>query len=627
MTSWRTIALTLALLTVTPLVVSPLVAGLGPTAAAAPASASGRAVAVDAPAAVRCPAGTVVWRIEGVSRCLKPPASATKGTTPEAAALALVVAPPAVSKVGRKVVAPAPWIPASAWARLRAITVTQATKSVAAARSQLAQGLISPRSSETVSASMPTQQLGSGVTADGSMSATVSSGGGLELGLDVTIGKGRFALDFKPKITIKDPTIPTCPTIDGKLTVTQKFGWSTTVIARDGNKVLSASTQRGTITITSTGVVGEDARFSSATTTYTMSVGSYGRGSQVSATASVTYVTGRTGGPRSSASPVADATVRVSQASQAEQAAAERKVADGVAAALRASNNQAASTAVSIRDKMLDREPGWYALSQNKCVSAQFTPNLVGANPGDTGTTTGTFVMKSNGAKPQATWKKVSAARGSMTPAAAVSGPGADPRFSWTADRPDNVDTTVEVQYLVTSRAGRDQATFIGHASAGDLRITVTGRFTGENGEARGSVDTVTTFVVSPAPGEVGSNWDVAQAYDWDARNAGMYGKNGCSAALTAAVPFQTTEAGFNGAHKEADGYLVYLTPAIMLQGTVSGGPCGSAHPTMFAPTLAASPSMIVHVPSSGSVHVTGGQDIAGYPHTYDLTVSVAKVG
>lgn len=576
--------------------------------------------------AVRCPTGTVPWRIEGVTRCLKPPASATRGTTPESM-LALVVAPPPVAKVGRVVVQPAPWIPASAWTRLRAITVTQAKKSAAAARTRLTRGLLAPRASATVTASLPTQQLGPGVSAGGRMSVTASSGGGLEIGADVTIGKGRFALDLKPRLTIKDPQAPTCPTIDGRLTVTETFGWTTTAIARNGNKVLGASTQKGTITVKALGVVGSDARFARATTTVTLSAGSYGRGSQVSGTASLVYVMGRTGGPRASGSPAADATVRVSQASKAEQATAERQVADGIAAVLRSQNNQFASTAVTVRDKMLAREPGWYDISgRNKCVVAKFTPDGGEANPGETGTTTGTFAMKAGGGKPKATWQQVSASVGSMTPPTAASGPGADPRFSWTAGQPDNTDSTVDVQYIVTSPAGRDQATFIGRVATGDLRITVTGRFTGENGEARGSVDTVTSFVVSPAPGELGSNWDVAVAYDWDTRNAGMYGNNGCSAALGAAVPFATTPAGFNGAHKEPDGgYLVYLTPAIMLQGTVSGGPCGSPHPTTLVPTLAGGPSMIVKVPASGSVHVSGGQDVDGFPHTYDLTVSVAK--
>ncbi|MFN8164519.1 MAG: hypothetical protein U0R26_11990 [Solirubrobacterales bacterium] len=362
-------------------------------------------------------------------------------------------------------------------------------------------------------------------------------------------------------------------------------------------------------------------------------IGHYERGLQINTTISTVTTLGRNGGSQPGGVPKVEVRIRAAKASRGAEAAAEREAAAAIAAKLGAKLGDyfaggvvlASATGCSRRSRT-----GTSSATVSRPTSS---PRSATASQGETGTVTGTFVMKRRGAeaRPRA-WRQVAQSDGEMTPKHASSGPGSDPRFKWTAGRPDSspLHMTLDVQYEITSRAGRAQATLSAKAPpVGDLKVEVDGTFSGEDDRARASVDTETVIYATPGPGDdPGTNWQAREPYHWDARSPAMYGKGGCSAAVSGAsgADFVTyPPAGV--ATKVAGGYLVYLAPAIAVNGTVSGGSCGSPKPHTVFPTLFTAPGLTLKVNGTGPTRWSdSGTDPVGYPGGYDLTITITEL-
>lgn len=600
--------------------------------------ATGPLAADDADAKKRCRHGKIAWRIEGKVVCRKPPAT-SKRPASEASLIGQVVGPAPVQRVGRwRAIAQRP-MTARSWRATSALVTRVAESGVEQMQGGPAPRLdpaavraATARRAGSFSESIPARSVGDGVTVSGSASGSVDAGGKVDVDLSVTAEKGGYALDLRPSLSFgSGGKPPRCPTVDGRLSYSDTFNSKDTAIVRKGNKVLGAVTDEFKLKTDVVGEVGADARLQSVTVKDVAETGHYERGLQINTTISMVTTLGRNGGSQPGGVPKVDVRIRAAKASRGAEAAAEREAAAAIATKLGAKlGDQFAGSAVRERDRLLAGEPNWYDFG-NPCVEADFAPRPASAAEGETGTTTGTFKMKTTGERPAARWRRIAQERGKMTPESASSGPGSSPSFKWTAGRPGSVvHETLDVRYEITSRAGRAQATLYATAPpVGDLEVEIDGTFGGENDRARASVNTETVIYATPVPGDdPGTNWQAREPYHWDARNPAMYGKGGCSAAVAGAsgADFVTyPPAGV--ATKVTGGYLVYLAPIVAVSGTVSGGPCGSPQPWDVYPTLFTAPGLTLKVNGTGPTRWTdSGIDPAGYPGSYDMTITITEL-
>ncbi|MCL4286109.1 MAG: hypothetical protein KJ006_00495 [Thermoleophilia bacterium] len=595
----------------------------------------------DADGRKKCRHGKIAWKIEGERVCRKPPATSRRPAS-EGSLLGRVVGPAAVRRVGRwRAIEQRPMTPRS-WLRTSALVARVAESGVERIRGGTAPRLAAAavrasavrRAGGSFSESIPAQSVGDGVTVSGAATGGVDGSGKAEVDISLTAEKGGYALDLKPSLSIgAEGGPPRCPTAEGRLAWDESLATKNTVIAREGNRVLGAVTDELNMRNEAVGRVGADARLESVTVRQVIETGHYERGIQLNARISSVTTLGRNGGTEPGASPKVEVRIRAAKASRADEAAAERRAAAAIASDIASSKlgETLAGSAVRARDRALKQEPNWYEFG-NPCVTASFSPSPGTAAEGETGTTTGSFKMDGSRGRPAASWKQIARGRGEVTPKRASSGPGSDPKFKWTAGRSESgpLRRTLDVQYEVTSRAGRDQASLIATAPpAGDLKVEVVGSFSGENDRARASVDTDTVIWATPVPGDdPGTNWQAREPYHWDARSPAMYGKGGCSAVVTGASGEDfVTYPPAGVATKVAGGYLVYLTPIIAVEGTVSGGPCGSPKPWFVFPTLYTVPGLILKVNGTGPTRWTdSGIDPAGYPGSYDLTITITEL-
>lgn len=432
--------------------------------------------------AAACKPGTIAWKVNGKSICLKTAKLPSNPSRPAAqkslTTWMKTISKPALPIRGARRTLKLPpklrrAVPKATAMATKLIAQAQTVEFKSTRRSSKLNKLVGIASSSPVveRATLPsrTQTLPNGVEVKAWGEMKAHEDGSVTADAHVDLETDGYTLRYKPHLEdVREVTIPDvgCPTASGRLKTEHSSTDGGTLMLLKGRTVIGARTLRTTRSFSAEGQVGRDAKLADVSASSSLVIEIYERGLQYKIALTGNATATREGQPAISGTPSARVRLRSASLTAAQERVAEAEMARKEAND--PSTGEALARGADLgRWRMLQDEYKWYQLP-NYCARASFDPEFPKLNEGQSLSVSG-VVSALSGGEAAGNFEAATVNRGSFTPTKSEFDPGAPAKFTAVGGQPDSEKITVDASMIVTSTAGRAQATW--SAEADDLKV------------------------------------------------------------------------------------------------------------------------------------------------------------